>query len=424
MTALTVGAWVIALVDLRGFSRRLPETSLGFYLLFGVVVFGALEFKTGLMLMSSLLAVTVTVVVLLVTAVCTPTAGGHSLWTRRGAMLLAGALIGVLVAESAFRMVLLQSVFPVTEAQFTDVIAREWPRKISVAREPQVPRILGLADSFGTAGQHGNYHYLVEALLNKGGRRVEVVNISVGGLEPGDELTLLKRFGPRYRPDLVLHGIFVGNDFWTPAGDLMVYHKISLRTEPGLRAFRPDNLALARWLRNYMIALSDVRERQDAARRGQAGGTFSESQFLRVESTAMTCCRVRSDTQEYWRRTIAIIDQIRRVVQDDMGARYAIVVHPDVLQVDDDLRRSVLAHSGEDPRSFDFELPQKSVLAYCARSHIPCLDLLPVFRGSSPPRALYLLRDTHYNAEGNTLAAQALAEFLPSVVPLPAVTSR
>jgi len=35
------------------------------------------------------------------------------------------------------------------------------------------------------------------------------VNISVSEYELADELDLLRRFGARYGPDLVLHGLFV-----------------------------------------------------------------------------------------------------------------------------------------------------------------------------------------------------------------------
>ena len=43
---------------------------------------------------------------------------------------------------------------------------------------------------------------------------------------------------------------------------------------------------------------------------------------------------------------------------------------------------------------------------------VPVLDLLPLFREGSRDRRLYWPRNTHWNAAGNRLAGQTLAEFL------------
>lgn len=45
-----------------------------------------------------------------------------------------------------------------------------------------------------------------------------------------------------------------------------------------------------------------------------------------------------------------------------------------------------------------------------AKTAIPVLDLLPILRASDQP--VYLERDIHFNALGQQLAGQALAQFL------------
>ena len=54
----------------------------------------------------------------------------------------------------------------------------------------------------------------------------------------------------------------------------------------------------------------------------------------------------------------------------------------------------------------DLALPQRRLRAFCADRDVPCLDLLPIFAGKTDT---YAPRDTHWNKQGNHLAARSLA---------------
>ena len=83
------------------------------------------------------------------------------------------------------------------------------------------------------------------------------MNISVGEYELPDQLDVLRRFGARYCPDLVLHGFFVGDDFAVPKKTLMSYHGISIRTAKSFVSYRPRNFLLRQWLKRYKKVLQD-----------------------------------------------------------------------------------------------------------------------------------------------------------------------
>ena len=115
-----------------------------------------------------------------------------------------------------------------------------------------------------------------------------------------------------------------------------------------------------------------------------------------------------------WQKTAALIDEIRAEA-DRMGSDYVMVIHPDQLQVEQDIVAAIKERYKLDLDGFDFKLPQHFLLEHCAQSERKCLDLFPVFRAQSESQ--YLLRDTHYNDTGNRLAAETIFELLRTLRP-------
>ncbi|HET9844625.1 MAG TPA: hypothetical protein VFQ02_02675, partial [Nitrospira sp.] len=60
----------------------------------------------------------------------------------------------------------------------------------------------------------------------------------------------------------------------------------------------------------------------------------------------------------------------------------------------------------------DFDLPNTRLAQELQGRGIKHLDLLPAFKGASKERRLYIPRNTHWNIEGNRLAASLLIDFL------------
>lgn len=63
---------------------------------------------------------------------------------------------------------------------------------------------------------------------------------------------------------------------------------------------------------------------------------------------------------------------------------------------------------------FDLTWISRRVVAEFTAAGISAIDLLPVFQRESQTRRLYRPRDTHWNTEGNALAARELAAFIRS----------
>jgi hypothetical protein len=329
-------------------------------------------------------------------------------------------VLGIILIEGVFRIGVLKSLVPDTEQEFVKFFASKWPHHIPVEKDPNVFRILGLSDSFGQAGEEKNYHYLLESKLHHKYSNVEIINISMGGYGPLEQLAVLKRFGLRYHPDLVLHGVFVGNDFTDyyeakTLGTLMWARYFPIRTlsKKGIwNSFRPSNFLLVQWLMRYMAILHDYKLRQEEVKRNEPSGPFSLESFLAIERKRMeVCLQYNSTTGGEWQEVLGIIDEIRAKV-NRVGAQYVMVIHPDQFQVEDSLREQLQQTYNLNLENYDFTRPQKFLTDYCIDKGILCLDLLPSFRGIGSKGGLYFIRDTHYNEAGNALAANLIANFL------------
>jgi hypothetical protein len=320
----------------------------------------------------------------------------------------------LIVCELCFRYVICEPHVPATESGFQHRISSSWPHKIPIKKTPGTFRIIGLADSFGRAGEHENYHYQLERMLIDHGLKVEVVNFSLGPMEPLEELALLKRFGAKYQPNLVLHGFYVGNDFGIPRVPRMTFQSCFFQHKRGFPSLRPGNFLLAWWLDQRTTVAKDNEAKQEEKDKGIAPGTFSEHNFLRIEGDILKICLREPDhvQKEDWKRTLDILDSIRQEAAA-MGAKYVMVIHPNQAQVEPALLRKVVErYSLSWDRDYDVERPQSFLKQWCVSRHVPCIDLLPIFSAAGRQGVLYLPRDTHYNSTGNNVAAQAIYRFL------------
>lgn len=87
-------------------------------------------------------------------------------------------------------------------------------REYAFTKPPGVTRILGLGDSF-TQGYEveveETYLYRLERLLRDRGLNVEVLNLGVSGFGTAEELILLREYGTRFDPDVVIVGYFTND---------------------------------------------------------------------------------------------------------------------------------------------------------------------------------------------------------------------
>lgn len=333
------------------------------------------------------------------------------------ALVASSVVLTLIILELIFVFFLAESQTPQSQREFLRLMSSQWPQPISVSKPPGTFRILGLSDSFGTTGgTTSNYHYLLRDILRQEvSRKIQVINISVEGYDLIQELAIL-RYGLAYSPDLVIHGFFVGNDFATYGNYVRVYTYRSIPIIRNLRTppYMPRNFLTRNWIWRTFAVLQQRWKRNREVARGivDRAGDFPKSTFLKIQYRRMREWGKRADEDLVRMRKVFLkLDAIRAAVEES-GARYVMVIHPDQTQVDDDLRQDIITTFQVNQDSYDFDLPQKLLHSYCKDREIPCLDLLPVFREKAKDGDLYLLRDTHYNHNGNDLAAAEISEFL------------
>jgi len=90
--------------------------------------------------------------------------------------------------------------------------------EVDIPKPPGIFRILMIGDSFTVGAnveQAEAYPQQLEQILNgPDGPKIEVVNSGVGGWGPFQYTEYLKNYGAQFEPDLVVVGLFVGNDIY------------------------------------------------------------------------------------------------------------------------------------------------------------------------------------------------------------------
>jgi hypothetical protein len=293
------------------------------------------------------------------------------------------------------------------------------------ARTPGVPRAATIGDSFSTSVVPHPYHFttVAERVLGRG----EVCNIGIAGMGLNEYLYLLREEALPLQPDVVVIDVFIGND---------LIDNLSGNVTPSW---------LARWLDRDRLLVLVVPKHIFAVAHDQQGGmrpasataaqaagegvdferlypwlrdpsreipSLTPERFAIVERhRAQSVCR--ADAPPDWARIFELLSEMRSLAASH-SVPLAVMLIPDEFQVENSVWE--LVASGPDGETLDRDLPQRVLSTWLAQQDIPTLDLLPALRGVMPmpdgKRHLYQLRDTHFNARGNEVAGDELAEFL------------
>ncbi len=340
-------------------------------------------------------------------------------------LLLCSIVLGSILAECLIRFCLMEPTPPENDKGFQKLIASTWPREVEPIKNDKVFRILGVCDSFGVVGIEKNYHWILEKSLNEKGIPVEVVNFSACGYEPIEELTLVRRFASRYHPNLVLHGLYLGNDLRyvkVNADRVLITKKPFLRFS-GRYLLRPWYHLVFRWARWQMKALPGIVVRFKERLAGVPVSNPLEEEFYQTEIRNLQACQKGAPERMNWDAVLELIHQIQDEA-GNMGADYSMVLHPDQCQVDSVMFDYIMKRYGMDPADYDLDQPQRFLKEDCERRGIPCHDLTPMLRKEGMGGGLYYPLDIHLNETGNRLTAEGIEEFLLSqgLVPVQAGT--
>lgn len=228
-------------------------------------------------------------------------------------------------------------------------------------RQPGVPRVLVLGDSYTWGYGVGNDEIFTEVMeqkLNSGGTKCEVINTGVSGWGTDQEYLFFREEGHKYRPDIVVLAFFLNND---PV----------------------NNVASVQYgLGKPVFPTTDLSRFDPPRRRPGVRESFLEPR----QPLEITTAIIRGLQEE-----CAKIDA--RLVFMKFGAFGREDVTP-MLQFSKQLTER-LAETMPDLRTLD-------------------LDEVFRARGLKPEQIMDADRDLHWNARGHRIVAEALQEYLQS----------
>lgn len=287
-------------------------------------------------------------------------------------------------------------------------------------------RIVAIGDSFVVNDYPPGWMWprLLEGRLNaaanlpSGEPAVQVLNFALPGIGPGDYEALWELAARDVEPDTVLVSFFIGNDF---------------QNFRALRGEAPPRFRSALFVRNFWRFLRNRANRNEGvgpprvespkSRTGRFGAevpgyeesydnrqaSLAEDYYRALKSEVLNIFAVANQDllQTEVLRVAEILARICRKAGRD-GAACLVVIFPDELQVDTDLRGSLLGDLDRESEPFDFERPNVALAERLSDLGVPTIDVLACLRDAD--RALYRLRDTHLNRRGNQVAAECIFE--------------
>jgi hypothetical protein len=295
-------------------------------------------------------------------------------------------------------------------------------RDYPLEKNPAVFRILIVGDSFNWAGgKEKNYCAFLERKFQAyyHAHRVEVINSGYPGTHTGEQFPMLKKFGMQYHPDLVVLGFFVGNDFVdaNPYRKRIMYNDaafdIDRRQEITWRGYP---IILQSWLFTYIkqkfqFAKELALARYEAWATNGRLGVFSENTFLEIEKFRLDFCNRKWQETGRYRGNINFILQNLGDMHTYLAERqipFLVALYPDEFQVNPVLLAKLMQKYRLKPEDYDLRCAQNLLINFCARQQIPVVDLLPDFQTAGRSQELYIFQDSHWNDQGNELAADLL----------------
>jgi hypothetical protein len=288
---------------------------------------------------------------------------------------------------------------------------------------------IGDSFSYGVVPHAFHFTTVCERLLG-----VPVDNMGFPCTGPPEYAYVLEHEALPLRPEVVVIDIFVGNDLVFP-------YDATPTLDPFLRTWLDRRNALVFLVpeRLLKIAREMHRRTRDQTPVGMAQGELASREILGADAllekfpwladpmqeqpvmseptytdlevvrALSVCCEDSPSLRLFYEFMLAM----KRMVGD---TPLAVMLIPDEFQVDDAVWQSVLAETPT--KHLERDRAQRIVGPWLAENGIPCLDLLPRLRAVPPlddgKRHVYHVRDTHFNARGNRIAGEALAEFLRS----------
>jgi hypothetical protein len=279
----------------------------------------------------------------------------------------------------------------------------------------------------------------LERLISTAERRVEVINLGVGGYSTLQEYLVFDTVGRQYRPDVVVLAMYLNNDLAENTRELQVLQgkdrgKIDSRPflDPQVEAgWRITDVDFRSAQKRYEENRRRWSERQSRLVRNSALLQLANFLWGRLKALGadepMLAPRVGRDLSSFvehycdeppevvraWKVTKRILARLNQEVRAT-GARLLAMSVPAIHEVDEDVMTRVLSQFSPNRLCLEQAIGYRRLAELLGELDIDYLDLMPAFRYARRQSGVELFRrsDLHWNPQGHSLAARELAAAL------------
>jgi hypothetical protein len=264
---------------------------------------------------------------------------------------------------------------------------------------PKPLRVVSVGDSYtfgwGTALEdHAMTRFMEGYRRAHPDRDVGHAYVACGAWDPRDYYFAYLTEAREAKPDLVVLGVFAGNDVmpadaprWLDPAQAPDVETLPDPPRPWLRSIEWLGIQLS-----SNLFLAKVRFR--AGHEASAFAPFDPDMDRQ---------------RRLWDTSFFYLKALHAAVKKD-GGRLAILLYPSLLQVS---TRDRLERAG-----YDHAMPEKVFAAFCQENGIELVTLLDALEKNGQRRDLFFPKDRHLTARGNEVAAKVLEEKLTPIVNL------
>jgi GDSL-like lipase/acylhydrolase family protein len=278
---------------------------------------------------------------------------------------------------------------------------------------PSTYRIMVLGDSYVAAWEvplEETFHKRLEARLAKenplGRGSYQVIAFGQGRSAQEAEIEWLRKYGPVYKPDVVLLLFFCGNDFME--NDPVTFGEAS---DFGLRYIGKVAPRKLKFFRRLMIVpssrlnglIAEAATEYYAEHLDRFDATISAADLLSPE-IGIYRNPLAPEWQAAFERTGKLLEVARHEAKA-LGARFVLASLSGPQEIGD-LAPAILWTEAKDP-AFDYDRPDRWVRGWAASHHVPLVELGPPL-AKIGRRRVFWKHDQHLNSYGHAVVADLL----------------
>lgn len=293
-------------------------------------------------------------------------------------------------------------------------------------------RIVALGDSFGVSSAPYKYNYLniLEKSLKKNFQEnLELINLSVVCTGPKIYKDIFLIEGIKYEPNLVMIGVYVGNDFDDDAVLLIHNPKVKSQKESNqekliyksklitlinsitkYQGFNKNNQIFKKTEKKY-----GTYDEESVKNYSPFTPGYSESDYNDLLDAKLT--KLFSNSSElynndaFFKEATNNLEEISKIAKE-MNVKVLFVIIPDEIQVNNEVWEDTINRNNTLAENHDRFLPQKKLKEFFDLHNERYIDLLPELQHFEDPSILYQPRDTHFNSIGHQEVSKNIEKFL------------